>query len=184
MNITIATPKITLRPWKLEDLPAFEQIHNKPDLADFTSSFDYPKPAGWAKERLEQMIASFGNDSYTFAVHGPNGGANIGLYLEHGSEQAELGYTCNQNWRNRETVMYAIRAVNRWAFANLEVNRIQAFHYPYDSAPGQVFKKGGLKCEGVQRGYLLKNGSCEDVIMYSLTQAAWLARHFVTADLE
>ena len=181
MNTTIKTQKLTLRPWTLEDLPTFERIYDKPDIADFTSSFVYPKPEGWAKERLEQMIASFGIDSYSFAV---GGAANIGLYLEHGSERAELGYTCNQNWRNRETVMYAIRAVNRWAFANLEVNRIQAFHFPHDSAPGRVFKKGGLKCEGVQRGYLLKNGSSEDVIMYSLTRTAWLASHFVTAGLE
>ena len=78
---------------------------------------------------------------------------------------------CDQNWRGRGIVPEAVRALNAWAFTNLELNRIQACHFPRNPASGRVLEKAGLQCEGVLRGYILKNGVSEDVIMYGVTRA-------------
>lgn len=172
--ITLETPKLILRPWKLEDLPAFEQISNDPEVADFTSSFVYPQPEGWAKARLERQIGAQGTWGHSFAVILRETGeiiaeASIGLELKRA--RGELGYMCARDWRGRGIVPEAVRALNAWAFTNLELNRIQACHFPRNPASGRVLEKAGLQREGVLRGYLLKNGVSEDVIMYGITRA-------------
>ena len=171
---TLETERLILRPWTNEDLSAFERISNDLDVADFTASFVYPQPQGWAQERLERMTARFGDDHYGFAViwkETPKVVAEVSIGLEPKRARGELGYMCDQNWRGRGIVPEAVQALNAWAFTNLELNRIQACHFPRNPASGRVLEKAGLQCEGVLRGYILKNGVSEDVIMYGVTRA-------------
>jgi [ribosomal protein S5]-alanine N-acetyltransferase len=170
----LETPRLTLRPWTLEDLPAFERISNDPDVADFTSSFVYPQPEGWTKERLERQIASWGISGYSFAVILSEIGeiiAEVSIGLEPKRVRGELGYMCARDWRGHGIVPEAVQALTTWAFVRLELNRIQACHFPRNPASGRVLEKARLQHEGVLRGYLLKNGVSEDVIMYGMTRA-------------
>jgi [ribosomal protein S5]-alanine N-acetyltransferase len=170
----LETPRLILRPWTLEDLPAFERISNDPDVADFTASFVYPQPEGWVRERLEKTIGAQGSWGYSFAVIWRETNeivANVGLGLEPKRARGELGYMCARDWRGRGIVPEAITALNAWAFANLELNRIQACHFPRNPASGRVLEKAGLQREGVLRGYIVKNGLSEDVVMYGITRA-------------
>jgi [ribosomal protein S5]-alanine N-acetyltransferase len=174
MNATLETSRLILRPWTPEDLPAFERISNDPDVADFTSSFVYPQPPGWAKERLERVIARFGDDQYGFAVIWRKTleiVAEVSISIDQKRHRGDIGYMCARDWRSRGIVPEAVRALNAWAFTNLELNRIQACHFPRNPASGRVLEKAGLQREGVLRGYILKNGVSEDVIMYGVTRA-------------
>jgi [ribosomal protein S5]-alanine N-acetyltransferase len=169
----LETPRLILRPWTTEDLLAFEQISNDPDVADFTSSFVYPQPENWAKERLERMALRFGESHYAFAVTWRGTGeivAEVSIGLEPKCARGELGYMCARDWRGRGIVPEAVKALNAWAFTNLELNRIQACHFPRNPASGRVLEKAGLQREGVLRGYLVKNSVSEDVIMYGITR--------------
>lgn len=171
---TLETKRLILQPWRLEDLPAFERISNDPDVADFTSSFVYPQPEGWAQERLERMTLRFGQSHYAFAVIWKETCeivAEVGIGIDAKRHRGELGYMCAQSWRGRGIVSEAVKAVNAWAFTNLEINRIQACHFPRNPASGRVLEKAGLQREGVLRGYILKNGISEDVIMSGITRA-------------
>jgi [ribosomal protein S5]-alanine N-acetyltransferase len=169
----LETPRLILRPWKLEDLPAFERISNDPDVADFTASFVYPQPEGWAKTRLERMTARFGDDQYGFAVIWREileVVAEVNISIDQKRHQGDIGYMCARDWRGKGIVPEAVRALNTWAFTNFELNRIQAVHFPRNPASGRVLQKAGLQREGVLRGYILKNGVSEDVVIYGITR--------------
>jgi [ribosomal protein S5]-alanine N-acetyltransferase len=170
----LETPRLILQPWTLEDLPAFERISNDPDVADFTSSFVYPQPEGWVKERLEKVIGAQGSWGHSFAVIWRETNeiiAEVSIGLELKRARGELGYMCARNWRGQGIVPEAVNTLIAWAFANLELNRIQACHFPRNPASGRVLEKAGLQREGVLRGYILKNGVSEDVIMHGITRA-------------
>jgi [ribosomal protein S5]-alanine N-acetyltransferase len=170
----LETPRLILRPWTPEDLPAFEQISNDLDVADFTSSFVYPQPEGWVRERLEKVIGAQGSWGHSFAVIWRETNeiiAEVSVGLELKRARGELGYMCARDWRGWGIVPEAVRALNTWAFTTLELNRIQACHFPRNPASGRVLEKAGLQREGVLRGYILKNGVSEDVIMYGITRA-------------
>jgi [ribosomal protein S5]-alanine N-acetyltransferase len=170
----LETTRLILRPWTLEDLPAFEQISNDPDVADFTSSFVYPQPEGWAKARLERQIARFGEDQYDFAVIWRETFeivAEVNISIDQKRHRGDIGYMCARDWRGRGIVSEAVQAMNTWAFTNPEVNRIQACHFLRNPASGRVLEKAEMQREGVLRGYLVKNGVSEDVIMYGITRA-------------
>jgi [ribosomal protein S5]-alanine N-acetyltransferase len=170
----LETPRLILRPWTTEDLLAFEQISNDPDVADFTSRFVYPQPEGWAKTRLERMTARFGDNHSAYAVIWRETleiVAEVSIGLEPKRARGELGYMCARDWRGHGIVPESVKALIAWVFTNLEVNRIQACHFPRNPASGRVLEKAGLQREGVLRGYILKNGVSEDVIMYGITQA-------------
>jgi [ribosomal protein S5]-alanine N-acetyltransferase len=170
----LETSRLILRPWTPEDLPAFKQVSNDPDVAEFTASFVYPQPEGWVKERLERVIDTYGTMGYTFAVIWKETEeiiASVGIGLEPKRARGELGYMCARDWRGRGIVPEAVRALNAWAFATLELNRIQACHFPRNPASGRVLEKAGLQREGMLRGYILKNGVSEDVVMYGITRA-------------
>jgi [ribosomal protein S5]-alanine N-acetyltransferase len=170
----LETSRLILRPWTLEDLPAFEWISNDPDVADFTSSFVYPQPEGWARERLERQIEAPGTWGHSFAVIWRETNeiiAEVSIGLELKRSRGELGYMCARDWRGRGIVPEAVRALTTWAFTNLELNRIQACHFPRNPTSGRVLEKAGLHREGVLRGYILKNGVSEDVIIYGITRA-------------
>jgi [ribosomal protein S5]-alanine N-acetyltransferase len=174
MNTILETPRLILRPWTLEDLPAFERISNDPDVADFTASFVYPQPEGWAKDRLERKMGMQGTGAYSFVVIWQETleiVADVNIGLDPKRARAELGYMCARDWRGQGIVPEAVRALNAWAFATLELNRIQACHFPRNPASGRVLEKAGLQREGVLRGYILKNGVSEDVIMYGIIRA-------------
>jgi [ribosomal protein S5]-alanine N-acetyltransferase len=175
----LETSRLILRPWTLEDLPAFERISNDPDVADFTASLVYPQPEGWAKTRLERQIEAQETWGHSFAVIWCETNeiiAEVSIGLELKRKRGELGYMCARDWRGRGIVPEAVRALITWAFTNLELNRIQACHFPRNPASGRVLEKAGLQREGVLRGYMVKNGVSEDVIMYGMTQADFIEK--------
>ena len=142
--MNLETPRLILRPWTTEDLPAFERISNDQDVADFTASFVYPQPEGWAKERLERKIGAQGTGSYSFAVIWREtleivADVNIGLELKRA--RGELGYMCDRDWRGRGIVPEAVRALNVWAFANLELKH-SSLSFPTQSSLGPGAREG------------------------------------------
>jgi [ribosomal protein S5]-alanine N-acetyltransferase len=171
----LTTSRLILRPWTTEDLLAFEQISNDPDVADFTASFVYPQPEGWVKERLERVIARFEENQYGFAViwrETLETVAEVSISIDQKRHRGDIGYMCARDWRGQGIVSEAVKTMNSWTFTDHpEVNRIQAVHFPRNPASGRVLEKAGLQREGMLRGYLVKNGISEDVIMYGITRA-------------
>ncbi len=173
--MNLATARLILRPWALEDLPAFVRISNDPEVANFTASFVYPQPPNWARDRLNRQIEGFGDDRYSFAViwqRTVEAVAEVNISIDLNRNRGDIGYMCAREWRGQGIVAEAVQAMISWVFTiHPAVNRIQAVHFPRNPASGRVLEKVGFQREGLLRGYVMKNGVSEDVFMCAITRA-------------
>jgi ribosomal-protein-alanine N-acetyltransferase len=62
----------------------------------------------------------------------------------------------------------AARAVVAFGFAQLGLNRVQAYHYSRNPASGRVLVKIGMSHEGHLRRHILKWGVFEDIDLYGI----------------
>ncbi len=172
---TLETERLKLRPWRLEDVRTFAQLSNDPEIADGTLSYVYPQPEGWAESRLARNRKSARDGlGYNFAICLKDSAevvGDVGLWLETRHKRGEIGYWCGAPYRGNGYITEAARAVLEFGFRELGLSRIQACHFPRNPASGRILQKIGMMKEGVLRGYLVKNGTAEDVIYYAALEA-------------
>jgi [ribosomal protein S5]-alanine N-acetyltransferase len=171
MNSELQTPRLILRPWKLEDVTAFAALSNDPEIADHTLSFVYPQPEGWAQTRVERMIASLQERKhFSFAVVLKSTSeviADCSISFDERHRRGEMGYWCGAAYRGHGFMTEAARAVMQFGFEQLGLHRVQASHFPRNPASARILEKIGMRREGLLREYVQKNGQAEDVIYYA-----------------
>jgi RimJ/RimL family protein N-acetyltransferase len=94
----------------------------------------------------------------------------VGLVLNGAHNSAELGYWIGLPYWNNGYATEAARAVLRYGFQTLGLNRIQARYMTKNPASGRVMEKIGMIREGVLRQSLYRFGEFEDAAMYSILQ--------------
>jgi ribosomal-protein-alanine N-acetyltransferase len=70
---------------------------------------------------------------------------------------------CNQGYCTE-----AAKALMSYGFSVLNLNRIQAMHFPRNTASGRVMQKLGMTKEGLLRQYVCNRGAFEDLYVYSI----------------
>jgi RimJ/RimL family protein N-acetyltransferase len=86
--------------------------------------------------------------------------------LAHGT--AEIGFWCAPAERGRGIVPDAVRAVCRWGFGALGLERITWLAYVGNDASRRVADKVGFAVEGTLRAYLPHRGERRDAWIGSL----------------
>jgi RimJ/RimL family protein N-acetyltransferase len=168
---TLETTRLHLRPWTLEDAPTFARLSDDPEIAANTGTFVHPQPEGWANARITRYLESTRNGvGYTFAVC-LRGSLEVvgecGVFLEPRHRRGELGYWCAAAHRGHGYTTEAARAVMQFGFEPLNLQRVQATHFPRNPASGRILERIGMQREGVLRAYYLKGEVFENVVMYA-----------------
>jgi RimJ/RimL family protein N-acetyltransferase len=70
----------------------------------------------------------------------------------------------------------AAREVVKYAFEELSLNRVYAFHFTRNPASGRVLQKIGMEHEGVRRAHTLKGSEYLDNEAYGILQGEYAAR--------
>ena len=178
---TLRTPRLVLRPFRIDDGPAVERIAGRFEIADTTTTVPHPYPAGggaawiathadaWNESRRLTLAVAFADapDDVVAAV-------GLGTAREHRS--AELGYWVAVEHWGRGIATEASRALLEYGFGEMGLHRIQARHLARNAASGRVMEKLGMRREGVLRGALRKWERNEDVVLYAALAAEWPAR--------
>jgi RimJ/RimL family protein N-acetyltransferase len=94
------------------------------------------------------------------------GGLGLHPYPEH--KRAELGYWIGVPYWGQGYATEAARAVVKYGFEKVQLNRIFAEHFKHNPASGKVLQKIGMKYEGCMRQNVLKWGNFVDVEVYSI----------------
>lgn len=173
---TLETPRLVLRPYRLDDAERLTELLQDSEIHRWTNSIPYPYTLEHAHEFLQMRAKDDASgDSYVWAItNGVTGelmGA-IGLHdVKPDRGRAELGYWLGEEFRGAGYTTEAARRVVSWSFETGQFNRIQATFVPGNEPSRGVMQKIGMQEEGRLRGYGFKNGEHQDLILYAVLRS-------------
>ncbi len=171
----IETERLMLRPYSLADAPDVQRMCGDPAIAATTLAIPHPYPDGAAEQWISTHADSFQQGKeVTLAITLKPVGSVIGsvaLSINENHRRGELGYMVAKEHWNRGYCTEASRALMSYGFRGLDLNRIQAMHFPRNPASGRVMQKLGMTTEGLLRQYVSNRGTFEDVVLYSILRA-------------
>jgi ribosomal-protein-alanine N-acetyltransferase len=98
----------------------------------------------------------------------------IGLHIESEYDSvADVSYTLSKAFWNQGIVSEALKAVVQYAFVEVGVNRIEAFHASANPASGKVMLNAGMKYEGHARQKYRSHKGYEDCDLYAVVAEDW-----------
>ena len=178
---TLETERLVLRPFVLADAPRVQHLAGDRAVAEFTLNIPHPYPDGAAEKWIASHQPKYEkgelvNFAITLRSDGELIGA-VGLTLVSAHLRAEIGYWIGKPYWGQGYCTEAARAVVRYGFDVLKLNRIQSRHFVGNPASGRVMQKLGMIREGCLRQYVRKWGQFVDMVLYGLLRSDHHASH-------
>ena len=177
---SLETKRLILRPFRLTDAPAVQELAGERDIADTTMNIPHPYEDGMAEEWIESREPGYEDGKIaTFAIVLRDGSelvGAIGLQIDRGHNKAELGYWIGKPFWNLGYATEATIAILAFGFDKLRLGRIQAGHLARNPSSGRVMEKAGMILEGTARQATIKWGQCEDLLSYAILREDWIKR--------
>lgn len=157
---------IVLRPWREEDAPAVHAACQDVEIQRWIPVI--PRP--YTPEDAHAFVTNeLGLGPHRFAVteHGQVVGSISMRVDEH--RTGHIGYWCAPEARGRGVVTRALRAICRYGFDEVNLERLELITDPDNVASQRVAEKVGFRREGVLRSHLQHpDGRRRDSVMFSL----------------
>lgn len=169
----LKTDRLLLRPFRTEDAQAmFDNWAKDPEVTRFLSWPAY-ESVDTAHTILADWTQQYNNpEFYQWAIVLKDLGQPIGsisvVNSDNRVDMAEIGYCIGKNWWGRGIMPEAMKAVMKYLFEEVGMQRIEAGHDPNNPASGAVIRKCGLKYEGTLRRRIRSNRGITDVAWYSM----------------
>jgi [ribosomal protein S5]-alanine N-acetyltransferase len=174
----IETERLRLRPLTLEDAPTVQQLAGRREIAAMTLSIPHPYSLEQAQDWLAKRLSAVAEGkTAVFGIVLKGTGRLIGAVglgeIDADHSRAEMGFWIGVDWWGQGYATEASRAVVRYGFEQLKLNRIYAHHMTKNPASGRVLERVGLRREGLLRQAMRKFGQFEDVILYAVLREDW-----------
>ena len=172
---TLATERLTLRRFTLDDAPRVQLLAGDKTIASTTLNIPHPYEDGMAeewigtheKQRKAGKLENFAivqKEDYLLV------GA-IGLVIKKEWDSAELGYWIGKPYWGKGYCTEAARAVLKYGFEELGLNRIHAHFMTQNPGSGKVMEKIGMKYEGHLRQAVKKWDEFQDLKAYAILKS-------------
>jgi RimJ/RimL family protein N-acetyltransferase len=168
----LATDRLLLRPFTLDDAPAVQRLVSAYEIAENTLLIPHPYPEGAAAEWIGKLGTNPNNHVFAIVLGGDVIGA-IGLEIAPEHDRGEVGYWIGVPYWGRGYMTEAVRAVLGWAFESLRLHRVFAMHFTRNPGSGRVMQKAGMRHEGTLRGHDKKWGQHLDCEVYGIVHTDW-----------
>lgn len=176
-TVPIKTKRLVLRKFIMNDKHAV--YHNMTSDAQMTKylSWETHESLEDTAEMLTKWISGYENpEFYRWAIEFEDeviGSVHL-LDISNKSFRCDLGYYIGSKWWNIGIVTETAYEVMRFAFEELGMHKIVAWHHADNAASGHVMKKLGMILEGtLRKDTLLKNGTFSDVKTYGILLEDW-----------
>lgn len=169
----LETERLLLRKMRLDDAQAMFAYASDPGVTRYvlwdthTSVKDSESFLSFATEGYER--GDFGGWGIVLKDDGSfvgTCGMDAGYSPEHA--RAELGYVLSREHWGKGLMPEAVRAVIRFGFERMELNRIEARCIAENTASARVMEKAGMTCEGTLREREFIKGAYRDMKLYSI----------------
>ena len=175
---TLATPRLILRRMTVDDAQDMYLNWAADEKVPRYLSWDVHKSVEATREILETWVAAYDNlENYHWVIEFDRTIiGTIGLHNIHSRhERCELGYCIGSKWWNKGLVTEAVGEVIRFAFREVNANKVFALHDIENAASGRVMQKNGMKPDGLLREHnLRKDGTRGDLAYYSILKSEWM----------
>jgi RimJ/RimL family protein N-acetyltransferase len=157
--VEISAGRLSLRPWQPEDAAALLTAFTDPETRRWTS-----RPVPYLPEHARAYVERVSPDGWRsgkdlgFAVcESASGSVLGGVSLRAGCDEGvrDVGYWTMPAARGTHVASDALRTVSRWAFATLDVARLEWMAEVGNWASRRVAERAGFTIEGALRSGLL-----------------------------
>jgi ribosomal-protein-alanine N-acetyltransferase len=169
----LETERLLLRKMRLDDAEALFAYASDPEVTRYVpwdthrSMEDSESFLGFATEGYER--GDFGGWGVVLKDDGVfigTCGIDVGYAPEHA--RAELGYVLSRKHWGKGLMPEAVRAVIRFSFGRMGLNRVEARCIAENTASARVMEKAGMTYEGTLREREFIKGAYRDMKLYSI----------------
>ena len=169
----ITLDRSALRPWRRGDEASLvRHANNRRVWINLVDLFPHPYTLDAARWWIETGSRMEGRVAFAIVVDGEAAG---GIGLERGGDvyrgTAEIGYWLGEAHWGRGIATEALRAVTSWAFATLDLVRLEAGVFEWNPASARVLEKAGYTLEARHRKAVTKDGRTIDRLLYARLRA-------------
>ncbi|MEC4985618.1 MAG: GNAT family N-acetyltransferase [Oscillatoria sp. PMC 1068.18] len=172
----LATQRLILRSFSLADAPTVQHLLREKEVTVMTA-IPHPYEEGMAEKWIQTHRQDFAAEKQaTFAITLESSGelcGAIGLIINRRDNNAEMGYWIGKAYWNQGYCTEAGKAMLKYGFETLGLNRIHAAHFARNPGSGRVMEKMGMSQEGYLRQHTLKGDNYEDVVQYGILKSEW-----------
>ena len=168
--IELALENSVVREWLPEDVESlFRNANNRNVSRNLTDTFPYPYTMADAEGWIQRAGASDSKTHFAIAVDlSAVGGIGFHTRTDEYRRTATIGYWLGEPYWGRGIVTAALRAVTKYAFANFDLARLQAYVFEWNAASARVLEKAGYTLEARLRKHVTKEGRTVDSLLYAL----------------
>ncbi|WP_052573891.1 GNAT family N-acetyltransferase [Haloferula sp. BvORR071] len=178
--IVLKSTRLILRPPLPEDAARIECFISDRRVAEMTALIPHPYPRGgcvdWIRLTEQQWLEGV---KASFVICLRDSGDLVGAisFFCDGSRDNEIGYWIGVPHWGRGYATEALERVLRYAFDELEVQRVDTYHFAHNPASGRVMEKAGLKFLSKTKLGASRGDEQYDDVRYGLSAGEWRARH-------
>ncbi|MFO8110677.1 MAG: GNAT family N-acetyltransferase [Thermoplasmata archaeon] len=159
--------EIELRYMKISDAERFYEILSNPNFSYFEVNIESVEDEReWLKEEAQRREKS---KEYNYAILYEGelvGGCGIAVDQRQ-KHTAEIGYFVDEDYWNRGIATEGVKKLEKIAFDELELVRLEIRMEPENTASERVALKCGYHKEGVIRKAYLRDDKYRDCLLYS-----------------
>lgn len=170
---TLETERLILRTVSLDDLNDFFEYCKNPKVG---------RMAGWepptTKESFEPVIQKFIDNDNTWAIVCKDNNIVIGaVHLtpdqNRGNYYAKyISYSLSEEYWGKGYMTEAVKRVIKYAFEEMNIDLLTAFHFPDNTRSKGVILKCGFQYEvTISQGSKIYNGEVFDSVCYSILKS-------------
>jgi len=176
----IAATHLRLRAFTLEDISPLMSMVSTSRLAD--SALELPHPL--VARQVRRWIESHGHHwQHGRALHwavchlgDDRLAGHVGLHdIDAANGQARMSLWIGARLERRELGIEAAQAALAFAFTSLDLHRVYSQQLAADPLYGRVLSRIGMKLVAGQRQVVTRWGHAEEMLLWDLRQADWLA---------
>lgn len=162
--------KVWLRKFELADTKRLAELANNKNISiNLRDKFPHPYTITHAEVFITRCLEH--NPTTIFAIiYNNQYVGNIGLVVQKDvyRKSAEIGFFIDEAYWNRGIITEAIKQITKYGFDELDVIRIYADVFEYNSTSMRVLEKSGFTKEGVAKRSIIKSGKVRDQHRYAL----------------